>query len=208
MSDTFMEHLPTLRDNYEDFSVLDFVPEQERSAEKEIDYFDIALHHPAPNTETLLSTEEMADIRRQPTEDVTNHFLTTLILRLAGDETAVSEFQEYHSIKNLNASLQGRQDVTSKKLESTQQHLEEITAIASPYLEMYGRVLRYAEIVEAVRMGDSPYTMSQFFGEIYDRTEHLEHPAIKFIREHQQELRETSIEAERLFRLMLVNPDL
>lgn len=208
MTDTFMEHLPTPRGNFEVFPILELVPEQESTNEKKIDYFDVALHDPVPNAETLLTSEEMVDIRRQPSEDVTNHFLTTLILRLAGNETAVTEFQEYHSIKDLNASLQGRQDVTNKKLESTQQHLEEITAIASPYLEIYGRVLRYAAVVEAVRMGESPYTMSQFFGQIYDRTEHLEHPAIKFIRSHQQELRETSIEAERLFRLMLVRPDL
>src|SRR5206468_821588 len=99
------------------------------------DLFANALRRPIQNFSGI-DTNEFQTIRNKGREDASSHFLTSVLLRLAGDKTDINTYGFYAINARLDSQLQAKASSTSKARAQSAQRLTKATAHAQPYIEM------------------------------------------------------------------------
>lgn len=157
-----------------------------------------------------ITSQELQLMGHLSKDDISSHFLTTLILRLAGDSTTIKDYDSYIHDKDYNKIIQNKSD-TSKETKAYYNQQLELSAIkACPYTVVRDTVIHYRDkYLEAYQSFDNPTERREFTATIYEKSDHFKHPGLSYLEQQRQQpredLRSAVIESERLFRSMLID---
>lgn len=170
---------------------------------------DKALLEPLTNFAPITS-QVLQLMGRLSKDDISSHFLTTLLLRLAGDSTTINDFDSFIHDKDYNKIIQNKSDASKETKADYSQRLELSAIKACPYTMVRDAVIqqrdKYLKIYEGCRDATE---RREFTTAIYENSDHFKHPGLSYLEQHRkqphEDLRSAVIESERLFRLMLID---
>lgn len=170
---------------------------------------DKALLEPLTNFVPITS-QELQQMGHLSKDDISSHFLTTLLLRLAGDSTTIYDYDSYIHDKDNNKIIQNKSDASKETKAYYSQQLELSAIKACPYTMVRDAVVqqrdKYLNIYENF---ENATERREFTAAIYEHSDHFKHPGLIYMQQQRQQpnedLRSAVIESERLFRLMLID---
>lgn len=168
-----------------------------------------ALLEPLPDF-TPITIAEIQMMGHHSKDDISTHFLTSLLLRLIGDSTNIKDFEEYSQAVDYNDIVKRKTDVSLETKNDYNNRLLQAADKAKDYISIKAAVtqykLKYLKIYE--NCVDST-ARREFTAAIYEASDHFKHPGLKYIEVQRQqpreEIRSAIIESERLFRSMLID---
>lgn len=157
-----------------------------------------------------ITSQELQLMGHLSKDDISSHFLTTLLLRLAGDSTTIKDYDSYIHDKDYNKIIQSKSDASKETKADYSRRLELSAIKACPYTMVRDTVIQQRDKYLKVYEDCSDATeRREFTNAIYENSEHFKHPGLSYLEQHRQQphedLRSAVIESERLFRLMLID---
>lgn len=143
-------------------------------------------------------------------DDVSTHFLTSVLLRLVDDPTTIKDYDGYVKAMENNDIIKKKTDVSIETKNDYSNRLKLSTDKVKNYISIKDSVaqyrLKYLDIYE--NCVDTT-AKREFTAEIYEASDHFKHPGLEYIKLQRQqpreEIRSAVIESERIFRLMLID---
>lgn len=174
-------------------------------ASRQSDLFRQAIHYPADDFVPVTS-HEIQIARRRGNDEASIHFLTSVLLRFAKDDTTIDDFVQYEQAKQSDAELNKRSRKSSQEvLTVSAKTLLAARDKAAPYAGMLAAVQSTAGEYRSAyeRSGESMTERREFVNQLYDETDYLKHPGVMYIHDLGNEARELAIESERVLRYIL-----
>lgn len=168
-----------------------------------------ALLEPSSDFKTI-TTAEIQMMSHRSKDDISTHFLTSVLLRLVGDSTTIKDFDDYVQAmanndvvkKKTNTSLETKNDY-SNRLKLSLDKLKNYISIKDSVSQYR---LKYLDIYENCVDATA---RREFTATIYEASDHFKHPGLEYIKLQRQqpheEIRSAVIESERIFRIMLID---